>query len=153
MKKKTLSIKNSVYLTLIVPAIILLFILAGSIALSVIYAQTNNNIVLIVLVAFIIVLSFLYILAMLYAAKGLKYVYVESLYEVTRNVLGEIEKGKVVKSKYPVEAGISEFRELNKEIDTINTTFANSTIILMDSSVPMRLNHFFQKYLCCIENL
>ena len=140
MKKKTLSIKSSVYLTLIVPAIILLFILAGSIALSVIYAQTNNNVVLIVLIAFVIVLSFLYILAMLYAAKGLKYVYVESLYEVTRNVLGEIEKGKVVKSKYPVEAGISEFRELNKEIDTINTTFANSTIIYDNtdySNIPL----------------
>lgn len=131
-KKKLLTIQGSLYFTFVVPAIILIFILAGALALSSIYIRTQNNVILITIIVFVVVLSFLYVLAMMFAFKGVKAIYKDGLYGITREVLQDIRKGNISDTRYPEDAGIKEFSELNKELDSINVIFENATLISND---------------------
>ena len=49
-KRKSLTIQGSLYFTFVVPAIILIFILAGALALSSIYIRTQNSVILIIII-------------------------------------------------------------------------------------------------------
>ena len=139
-KNKSYSIKGSLYFTFLVPATILIFILVGALVLSSVYIRSQNSMILIVLVIFVVILSFLYVLAMMFAYKGIKAIYLDGLFDVTRDVLKDFQRGQSTDSRYPENVGIKEFDELNNELESINVTFNNATLISHDldnSMIPL----------------
>ena len=104
-KNRSYPIKGSLLFTFIVPATILLFILVGALILATLYIRSQNSAILIVLVIFVVVLSFLYILAMMFAYKGIKAIYIDGLYEVTRDVLIDFKRGQSTEARYPLGVG------------------------------------------------
>ena len=141
--RKPLSINTAMYLTFLAPALILLFILIGSIVLTSIYARTSNGTVLIVYIIYIIFTAFLYVLAMMYGLKGIRSLYIDGLFEVTRKVIKDVEKGKIADERYP-KVNVVEFDQLNECLDSLQTTLDNSLLISQNlGNANLPLEHLY----------
>ena len=133
-EKKSSSILRSLNLIFILPASILVCLIIGTIILASIYVNNKQVALLIVLIVLVVLLVGLYALAAFFAIKGIRTIFVDGLYSVTREALKDMRNGKITEARYPEGLGIKEFDVLNKDIETVNSTFENALLISYDLS-------------------
>ena len=81
---------------------------------------------------------------MMFAYKGIKAIYIDGLYEVTRDVLIDFKRGQSTEARYPLGVGVKEFDDLNNELESINVTFDNATLISYDmDNAEIPLEHIY----------
>ncbi|MBR0294302.1 MAG: EAL domain-containing protein [Bacilli bacterium] len=143
-EKKPLTILRSLNLIFVGPAAILVFMIVGTIILSALYISQGHIALLIVLIALVVVLSGLYALATIFSIKALKSIFVDGLYSVTREALGDIRNGKITEARYPEGLGVKEFDVLNEDIEVTNTSLKNALMISYDlSKADIPLEHVY----------
>ena len=127
-KIKSTSMKNSFYLAIGVPGVILVVTLILSVVLAVFYIRTTDRNVLFGLIGSFVFLMIIYAFSAYLIIKNLYDAYFNGLYLVTKHNIHSLRVGSSKINRYP-ESHIEELDQLNSEIDLLNDRFSSGTLV------------------------
>lgn len=139
MKRNQRTLRHTIVAATVTLVIAILGLLAFIIVMGAWYGRSNNRAVLIVM----IVVTLLYVAFLLggslYLIRRITRNYRDGLYGTTMKNYRIINAGDAGLENYP-ESSISEFKQLNEEVDTLRETLRNVTVIYENrdySSLPL----------------
>ena len=130
-KNSQITIRQSFVLSYLIPSLILVVLLIGSILLLTLYVRLSNRSLLIAAIVYTMVLAGIYAAASIIIYSRMRAVYYDGLFKTTSTLLRGIKNNVPTDETYPASS-IREIEELNKDLTEVNTIITNSTIISSD---------------------
>lgn len=125
MKKR--SITSSFVLTMALPAVALLLLLANTLTFGILYAIKGEMLFLILLIAIDALLLGAFVVLLILLTKYVRVVYYDGFYRVSRENMSQLSQGKMAFSHYP-DDHIEEMSELNAYVDRIGEKMSVSIL-------------------------
>lgn len=131
---RTFTIRQSFVFSFFLPAILVVLMIIGALIFSLLYASTANNAFMVAGTIYTITFIILYVVTSLLTIKTLRRTYYDGLYKATSSLLKNLRENNPSEIRYPVNSKIKEFKELNDDLDKVNSIAKHSTLISDDLS-------------------
>ena len=129
--ERRFTIKQSFILSYLIPGLLLVILLVGSMTLLAFYARLGSRPFLIAAIIYTLVMAALYVAASIYIYWRMRSIYYDGLYRTTAILLRNLKSNVTSEEKYPTTS-VAEINELNKDLSEVNTIISNSTMISSD---------------------
>ena len=130
-KNNNITIRQSFLLSYLIPSLILVALLIGSMTLLALYVKLSNRAFLYAAIGYTVGFAAIYAAGSIIIYSRMRSIYYDGLFKTTSILLRGIKNNIPTEESYP-SSGITEIDELNKDLTEVNTIITNSTIISSD---------------------